>query len=457
MALCLSFDVHSQKSDCIDCDPKCLCLKNFAGNYTPSQKKVLTRNWSDFSGNDLENELPLLAPDQSRVNNTFSIKLDALGCIYPDFFIDADLEYDFLNDKQPITRLAKYCFYMLVYRNKDTLIRRYPENKALFTELYNITTRRISKQDNYVKLFEFKEKWNNYFLPKMMTKLKGVIIQRNIKKMVYFVQGFNVPYALAQVQGNAVFSDVIKNFDSLKQPYQDILFVRLFWPSHTSKHSDFDSSICNLDNIKNLPTGKLYSYVTNRVYMGALTLRDILFGIDNKISHHFISHSFGAALTTSIVLHPAAKISDTTSYFNSLLLKQFNSKSTPSDKHISFYLNAPAIPGQTTFAKLNSDANSRHHFYVSYNDSDEMLRKDAFRLLGITAARLNATTLGCNWDNEIERVRRLADEKKLGSNISFMRTSARVNHDYFCYREQDDFKIFFSRYIVNNIITERTP
>ena len=103
---------------------------------------------------------------------------------------------------------------------------------------------------------------------------------------------------------------------------------------------------------------------------------------------------------------------------------------------------------------MNKDTNSNHRFFISYNDDDEILRKAKFNFLGINAGRRNATSLGCNWKGEIDSVKSLARERNLSDNFKFCRTSENENHDYFCYREQENFQKFFTKYVYENIIKD---
>jgi hypothetical protein len=455
LAMTLSAALFAQKpEECSSCEHRCLCVKNFS-HYTTSQRDILKKTWTDFEQYDLEPDFPLLRSDRSQVENVFSIKLDALGCIYPDFLLDEDLEHAFLNDGQPLNYIAKYCFFMLVVNEHEELGRKYPQHKMLFDSLYAMSVKRTNQAGTYMRLFNFKKKWNEYFLPRVMNALNDLIKKKKITRCVYFVPGFNVPYSLAHLQGNAVFEDVMGNFDAAGKSYDQLLFIRVFWPSHTAKFSEFDSVNCNVDNMTDMltgvETGRLYSRVTNRVYLASLTMREILSTIPDGPTHHFISHSFGAALTTGIVLHPAAKISDTVTHFNTPLLREYNRFKVPVAKQISFYLSAPGIPGSTSFRYLDRGVNKLHKFYVSYNDDDEILRKDAAKLLGINASVRNATTLGCNWKGEVDAVEKLFDLRELSGQFFRSRTSERVNHDYFCYREQGRFREFFAKYVRENL------
>lgn len=205
----------------------------------------------------------------------------------------------------------------------------------------------------------------------------------------------------------------------------------------------------------NPASAHLYSYVTNRAYLTSLSMRSILRQLDKDINVQLISHSFGAVITTGIVLDPFCKMKpkDTNTHFDRALMKVFRDTASP-ERRISLFLSAPGIPGVTTFRPIGREKNKDHFFYIRYNHCDRVLNKRLipFARFFTDTSKRNSTTLGCNWKGEIDRVERVFGMAGLQSNFSAKRTSTRTNHDYFCYRRQPDFQDFFADFARKNKI-----
>ncbi|MFM9908388.1 MAG: alpha/beta hydrolase [Chitinophagaceae bacterium] len=451
----ISSTLYSQSlsQNCMDCRPSCLCKSTIGNRYTENEKAIIKSNWSDFEGEDLENSFPI-----SKSANIMSIRFDGLGCVYPTFIKDNKLKSLFFNDGVRHTALNAFTFYSMFRKfSENSLISKNPAFNQVLKELSAISKINFSNNDDSTiqNFFDFREKWNSYFLSALVNEVNDNIKQKLIKYCVFFVHGYNVPYSLAHLQGNTLFKDILDSI-AVEEDQKKILFIRVFWPSNSKKEKLFGNVFCSLKNKLNLNSGKLYSFITNRAYLISLSLRSIINQLDRNISINLVSHSFGAVVTTGIVLHPINKIKklDRDSPFNKKIIRAFDTISIPSQK-VSLFLSAPGIPGNTTFCVLDKEKNKDNYFYIGYNNKDMVLKKKNVPFLGwfLTAKKRNSTTLGCNWRGEIDSVKAIVDKVGLSDNFIYCQNGLKKNHDFFCYRLQEPFKRNFGNYVRTNLIS----
>ena len=428
---------------CVECKPRCLCKKMIADKYPKKIRKLVKANWSDFEGQELETALP-----PTGITNVLSIKFDGFGCVYPDFIDDNLIKREFKKDKAKKTYFQALTFFSLL-REHPTALKRYSEYTQHQNFLDSITAiaRAATKDTVAMDLFRFREKWNAHFLPLVLKKIQDKIESAKIEKLLFFIPGYNVPYSLAHLQGNAIFENY-KEVLAVKASEQNILFVRVFWPSNSKKFAMFGKMFCSMSNKMNINSARLYNYVTNRAYIATLTMRTLINNLNTVPQTEIISHSFGAVVSTGVVLQPFEKMKDTTSTFNTKLIEQFRATQIPVH-NIKLYLNAAGIPGESTFRPLDSNTNRYHQFYISYNDIDKILNKRVlpFAKYFTSANHGNKTTLGCNWTGEVSRVDTIFASKGLSKNVSSQRTSFRGNHDIFCYLAQSEFQDYFGKFV----------
>lgn len=117
------------------------------------------------------------------------------------------------------------------------------------------------------------------------------------------------------------------------------------------------------------------------------------------------------------------------------------------DKEINVFLNAPSIPGVSTFMDVvNSPTESKYRFFVGYNINDEVLKKQKFKLFGHTikvvspSGHISSTTLGCNRNDEIKKTLQALSDLKMDFIFKSAINSTQKEHDFFCYVKQTEFK-----------------
>ncbi|UYQ95520.1 hypothetical protein MKQ68_10450 [Chitinophaga horti] len=320
------------ESETRSCKSRPLCRDCFANKYTDAQKRTLDENWSDFEGADLDQTL---AADS--LLHTFKIRFDGIGCVYPSFFNDNRLKEIFLNDNVIIGGFRRYSFLMIMHRYPDTLEVFYPQLKGKLDALKKIATRERSLytlRPEHTVCFEFREAWNDVFMPEIIAAANKKVRDHELKQCVYFVPGYNVPYSLAQVQGNFMFRDYANNLPDRKTG-DSILFLRIFWPTNDQKKHDFTLENCNTDNKLIKANKTLYDFITNRGYNAALSLRKFVKALPEDMIITGISHSFGATVSTALVLSPETKM-DGDNHRDSLFEAAFR-KETPPRQRCYFF------------------------------------------------------------------------------------------------------------------------
>lgn len=424
------------KKPIVACDECELCREVISSKYNEDQKKVLLAAWNDYEGLDLERTFP-----SKSTKHVVSVKFDALGCIYPPFVNDENWKKLFYEVNFDRNDLRRFSFFGLMEKRPDVVKQLVPDYKELFTELQEITT----TYNNRSAYFEFKEKWNRVFLQVLTNKINDSIRQNGLTHSLFFIPGFNVPYGLSHIQGNEVFSQIVEQLPAGVSS-DKVLFVRVFWPSNNEKYSDFNDSSCNVNNIKKLKLGILFQFITNRAYLAGLSLREIIHSIDASVKINVLSHSFGACVAAASVLSPMSKISRKhwLSEFNWPMLNEFECKPIP-DRPITFFLNAPGIPGVSTFANLDSQKHKKHVFFIGHNRKDEVATKKDVPI--ITPKYFNSISLGSNWDNEVSKTQAMFDKAGLHTNFIPCRTGEQENHDIFCYLKQPGFRELFKRFV----------
>jgi hypothetical protein len=432
-----------------DCKPGELCSAMIRDAYLDSKKNVLIDNWTDFAGSNLEAEFSL----SDRNALVTSLRLDALGCIYPSTVNDDKFKRSFLNENVPQKRFYKLSFLDVFDHNssfQELIAAQSPAFIESLTAQNDIRNQHNSLSEKADATFAFRKIWNQHYLPKYASELNAIIKQHNVKEVFFFIHGFNVPYSLAQLQGNAVFNRIIAD-RKIRAVQEKILFIRVFWPSFSAKRTRFmdNDRNCSVKNkgIAILKT-RLYSFVSNRGYLCGNTVNQLMLQLPQELKYNFISHSFGSTISAAMLFSPVSKIKvkDRETPFNKNMIDQFKNQSPLSEWKINFFMNAAGMSGVSTFQGLDEEKNKQHFFFIGHNSEDKMLLKKHLPFMQFPAC-LSSTTLGCNHHSEVDSLLSLAASRKLLGNFFESRTSTLREHDFFCYLQQIGFQSFFDRFI----------
>ncbi len=451
----------AQKSNpiaCEDCLIKCMCYEFYKNEIDTSLNNANTiiNNWNDFFGEDLETIFPIRAGI-----NVASLKFDGLGCIYPNSLTTQDyknIKNNFLGKEKRFRNVAYKTFYTLynnVYAKKgDTVEKAFVSSLAMKIDTSKL--KKVNKTE--YEYLSFRNQWNDTFLLEKIRELDTIIKTKKVTKIIFFIHGYNVPYSLAHKQGN-VLIDSILNLDKTLKP-ADILFVRVFWPSGNFKKDNFIVGACDYDNYENLRTALQFTFISNRAYLAGITLRNILREIKTDLPLNIITHSHGSTVATTALINTVSKLQRSSVSYSinktlhpntEILLFPFEEVMTKEDfpnKTINVFLNAPSIPGEYTFKDIdtNNKRQNKYKFFVGYNEHDEVLQKKKFHLWKLylkfirVPKLLSATTLGCNYRNEVYNTQKIFNSNGLQDNFWSGVNSFQKQHDFFCYIKQLEFK-----------------
>lgn len=445
----------NQTDSCPDCEMHCLCNFFYPDSILKKQNIVndITSNWNDFFGENMESIFPVQAGVK-----TVSIKLDGMGCMYPVSISPneySNIKSDFLGKRKEYKDFDSKSFFNLyntVLKGKgskavNSFVNSFRFDPKILKILDYSTHIKHCQEYDY---FDFIEKWNAEFLGAKVEEINQIISDNQIKKIIFFIHGYNVPYSLAQKQGNVLADSLLKLDNSLKS--ENLLFIRVFWPSGNFKHSDFNVNTCNYDNFNRLPTVRLFGYISNRAYLAGITLRTILTEINTDLPLYIITHSHGSTVATTALINTTSKMKPGRT--SNSMMKLMLAVDLP-DKKVNVFLNAPSIPGQNTFIDLeNRYPQTKYKFFVGYNANDQILLKRNIHIgkLKLTlSGRMSSTTLGCNYKNEVRKTQKIFVEQGLEDNFRAGINSFQSQHDFFCYIGQIEFRRNLGIFLSDNL------
>lgn len=424
------------------CRHKGLCLDAIDPTLNDEKRRLLKDNWTDYVGVDLESSFPL---DPAGRLNVLSIRLDAFGCLYPDLENPEQLRNTFIND-ETLGNLyfQKLSFYNLFERDSGNSIN-LPANSNASNDIRALFVK--GRKRVPADFFVFRERWNSIFLERKVQELDSIIQKKGIKRIYFFFNGFNVPYALSQLQGNSIFRDIMVNKPSSIDA-SEILFVRVFWPSFSKKRSNFMGTNCKITNKQlTVAFSKLFKYISNRGYLCGLTINEIIHRLPQKVQYNLISHSFGSTITTAVILDPKSKMSGEESDINDSLKALFRRRESLSDRQLNFFMSAPGMPGLNSFKSIDSITNRKHFFYIGHNRRDKIQLKQVLVPFIRFPRSFSSTALGCNFKGEADRLYTSVSNRGMGGNFFVTRTSYDPEHDIYCYRRQELFQKFFKKFV----------
>lgn len=232
---------------------------------------------------------------------------------------------------------------------------------------------------------------------------------------------------------------------------------------------------------------KKFGRYSKHTYCVGLSLRKVLLNLENPdVKVYLFAHSLGATIATASLISPVEKMGladkrtelleqgkklnespkrfekrwgknkkENFSYTNYLVLRDdallYNQ---PLNHQINVFLSAPAIPGTNTFQWMNRTQGYYNDlkFYSTMNIQDPMLTKSLkplFHLIGVSAPyNQGATSLGCNFNGEAEKVERFfRDSLKLTKHF-FIQNVQLMDHDVFLYLEHIQYRDLLYKFML---------
>lgn len=427
--------MYAQSNACADCKLEDLCKQYMQGYFNDQSLPIIKNNWNDYFGADLESTS--LGMQTVR---TIALKFDAMGCIYPPGFADIPaFKNEFLASNQDPRNFDAASFYHFFQKwlegSLSADLIELLSSTGFSPSSFNQINTKIGTEIEY---FDFIRVWNNKWLNETIISINKEINSSH-KKIMVFIHGYNVPYSLAQIQGNTILQTALKLQPEITE--KEIVFLRVFWPSGNFKNNLFSDRDCNYNNKEKLSTLFVATYHTNRAYLSGLGLRKILADLKTESPIDIITHSQGAVVASTALINTCSKLQKG---FISEGLKSYMNEIALPQKQINVFMNAPSMPGTNTFRDINDTLHPQqrnYRFFVGYNENDLILNKQKLPVLKRVrlARKLSSTTLGCNYKGEIRKT--LEELCKKGMQLIFHAgiNSYNREHDFFCYMNQPEF------------------
>lgn len=238
----------------------------------------------------------------------------------------------------------------------------------------------LEKVCNQLGIEEDFDELQSYMLQAYTKQINAEVAKGN--KIVFLIHGFN---------SNP--KESVESFEALKTELNkkdNLSVVEMYWDG--------------LFNDKG--PGIWGAAQANSAFVG-LGVRKFLNLISSNAEIILLTHSLGASVATQSLFN----VSKWSSEFQKEVDEKAKAIPTPPQKDITLAMIAPAIPGQNTFDDLGKttydDTCHIKKIIVGYNKKDFALTK----CVGIKK-HFGSTSLGCNADNEVEKVK-----KKLAENF----------------------------------------
>jgi hypothetical protein len=215
------------------------------------------------------------------------------------------------------------------------------------------------------------------------------------KTLVVFIHGFNDPDPTGDYQ-QAI--DAIKKMKY--EGYENFIYLEVFWDGLTSNQGDPSTS-------------GIWGRAQKNGSNVSIGLRELLFQINSEAKMRVITHSHGAGVITAALFNTNEKWH----HKNKEYLSFSEKTDVPKQPDIRVGMIAAAIPGVTTFSDFNyrgkgtiqNKDNNISRIIVGFNRDDYAVTKHAFGR--DNAGILGATSLGCDYDNEIQKSRKVLFDK----------------------------------------------
>jgi hypothetical protein len=332
---------------------------------------------------------------------------------------------------------------------------------------------------------------NGYNLQKFAERIKENIEHYHIRHIYFFAHGYNVPHALAQMQGNRLLKQI-------RAMHTDtVLFIRIFWRGGDAKKLKVKRKVVNdrlilqkvvyKDELSFKNASRFRVKTKEAIECGHALRRLLTLLEDGPVEEdsrtfHLLSHSLGAVVLSHCLVNDISPIHYKTAELlqitkeahyvldahwmrraDSLLYageckwfwgrRKCRNEREDALKHITFmretrlpslnirvFMNAPAIPGVPLFQF--ADVCRHYKFVAGFNTFDPTLAKRFVRKKMLVSGKFSHiagnTSLGLNSHNEVGQTEFVISMNKLKNpNYCFKgcRTSNFFEHDLFFYMQ----------------------
>ncbi len=304
--------------------------------------------------------------------------------------LNEELEFGFKNAKP---KFRDEFIFIKEWNIKDFLLRDYRRILSINHSYgIQINPRKLKKSEVGVieplqtvlmqyKQMEFKQQYDQ------LTQKNG-----SPPKVLFFIHGYGNGYTDVKFQKEKL----IEKHGDVVSGAQNILFVSVFWYGANAKKEKVAAD--GNKNNRYIKMLNLFKPCVRSSYYVGIELRRFINGLEPNIKLHFLSHSLGANVITSIFKNHSHK-----------LMSKFNKKNQESFKNnysekfndtiyhypqqpLNIAMGAAAIPGVASFDR-QSNGRSKLKVIVGFNDHDATLSQGIFSKIRLIYGE---TSLGCN-------------------------------------------------------------
>jgi hypothetical protein len=458
-------------------------LKDASYSFDEFYKLVYTDNWNNTFGDNLD-ENRMLKQDFPNVI-TMNLKFKTDG----EFFLESShpVETKKTEMKPALKKKQLYASDTVqkinaYYRNL-TMVQQ--KNAKDLSRIDSIDKKLSEAVQGLAYNAEYDE--NGYNLQKFAQEIKEKIKRYNIRHIYFFAHGYNVPHALAQMQGNRL----LKQIRTLHT--DTILFIRIFWRGGDAKKLKVKRKVENgqlvlkkviyKDELSFKNASGFKTKTKEAIECGHALRRLMTLLEDGPVetdprTFHMLSHSLGAVLLSHCLVNDISPIrykpdeliqitkeahyvldaqwlrrADSLIYEGkckrrkcrndreeALKLITFMRETRLPSLNVKVFMNAPAIPGVPLFQF--ADVCRYYKFVAGFNTFDPTLAKRFFKKKTLISGKFSHiagnTSLGLNSQNEVGQTEFLISMNKLKNpNYCFKgcRTSNFFEHDLFFYMQ----------------------
>lgn len=266
--------------------------------------------------------------------------------------------------------------------------------------------------------------FNNYSDPnfdQLQDKLRFHLLEQVNAKLVDFsspyilIHGFRKPIT-SQNGTTSAFLDNLIIKSAIEQNQKNNYFIEIYWDG---MYDFFEAHKRN----QHLESFQLFENEarTNAIYAG-YGLRQMVAQLEvSKMT--ILSHSLGARVALSCLLNT----------YDEDVLNNVQSTPTPSQDTVSICLIAPAI-SNTPFEEyydrntdLKFSKKDNYKLHILYNEDDIVLKKK-ISFIGPGAKKFGDTSLGCNYEQAIEKLKATFEHKYPASELFAIKTPIGHSH-----------------------------
>jgi len=308
------------------------------------------------------------AADSDKVVRVY---LDKFGFFYPDIAVPID-EHKFIHPSSLSTAKTIGSANLFAYYGRNDA-----DCEALLN-FYQVPKSGIFSKDYYA--VQEKE------LQNINRQVRKLVSSLHAKTIVFLIHGFNVndPSGDYQYFETAVTT---QGYDAKAKP----VYIEIYWDGLSNK----------------LPTDifSVWPHAQNNTkWVCHLAVRDLMRHLTDRLNIVVVTHSLGASVGTGALFNTSTKWgpSGDKAEVDSIS----NNTPAPVDVPIRLGMIVPAIPGGSTFIDFNKRSpdiipakNNITRVVIGYNPWDYATSKLKH------ASIYGSTTLGCNFNNELDKVR----------------------------------------------------